>query len=84
MENYSIGTIIIGSKRLYNKMMNYLDIANRLPTFSPKRTGLYILAGGLCILYLASAPIFGPINYIRGTFARACSRVFGVKFLTSK
>ena len=84
MENYSLDTIIIGSRNLYNKMMNYLNIANRLPTFSPKRVGLYLLSGVLCILYLASAPIFGPINYIRGTFARACARVFGVKFITTK
>ena len=77
MKQYSLDSIISGSQLLGKWIAGYLSIAGKLPVFSPKRFGLYSLVTILTILYMATSPIFGPINYIRGMYDKAKRKVFG-------
>ena len=85
MKELSIDTIYLGSKTIWNVISKYVSISNKLPAFSLKRIGLWIGVVILGILYLASMPIFGPINYVirtvKGKFLEAYCKMFGVKFL---
>ena len=52
METYTLDTVIMGSKKLYNKIKLMVNIADKLSWFNPKRAGLYILAGIIICLYV--------------------------------
>jgi len=85
MKELSLDTFYLGSKTIWNWVSKYVDISSKLPAFSPKRIVLWIGVGILGILYLASMPIFGPINYVirtvKSKFLEAYCKMFGVKFL---
>lgn len=74
METYTLDTVIMGSKKLYNKIRLMVNIADKLSWFNPRRAGLYILAGIYAILYAASSPLFYPINFIRKHWARGLAK----------
>ena len=86
MKELSIDTLYLGSKTIWNYISKYVNISSKLPTFSLKKIGLWIGVGILGVLYLASMPIFGPINYVirtvKGKFLEAYCKMFGVKFIS--
>ena len=77
MKQYSLDSIIFGSQKIGSWISSYLSLAGKLPMFSPKKLGLYSLVTVLTLLYMATSPIFGPINYIRSTYDKAKRKVFG-------
>ena len=77
MKQYSLDSIIFGSQKIGSWISGYLSVAGKLPVFSPKRVGLYSLIVVLTILYMATSPIFGPINFIRTTWDRARRKILG-------
>jgi hypothetical protein len=85
MKELSLDTFYLGSKTIWNWIAKYVDISSKLPAFSPKRIGLWILVAILGTLYLASTPVFGPINYVirlvKSKYVEAYCKMFGVKFL---
>ena len=85
MKELSLDTFYLGSKTIWNWVAKYVDISSKLPTFSLKKIVLWIGVGILGILYLASMPVFGPINYVirtvKAKFLEAYCKLFGVKFL---
>ena len=86
MKELSLDTLYLGSKTIWNYISKYVNISSKLPAFSLKKIGLWIGVGILGILYLASMPIFGPINYVirtvKGKFLEAYCKMFGVKFIS--
>ena len=85
MKELSLDTFYLGSKTIWNWIAKYVDISSKLPAFSPKKIGLYILVAILGTLYLASMPVFGPINYVirtvKAKFLEAYCKIFGIKFI---
>tara|TARA_R100000656_G_C3861735_1_gene110059 strand:+ start:22 stop:282 length:261 start_codon:yes stop_codon:yes gene_type:complete len=85
MKELSLDTLYLGSKTIWNWIKKYIDISSKLPPFSPKKIGLYILVAILGTLYLASMPVFGPLNYVvrtvKAKFLEAYCKVFGIKFI---
>ena len=85
MKELSLDTFYLGSKTVWKWMSKYVDVSSKLPTFSPKKIGLYILVAILGTLYLASMPVFGPINYVirtvKAKFLEAYCKIFGIKFI---
>ena len=43
MKDINMDTVIMGSKKLYNKIRMMVNIADKLSWFNPKRTLLYVL-----------------------------------------
>ena len=86
MKELSLDTLYLGSKTIWNYISKYVNISSKLPAFRLKKIGLWIGVGILGILYLASMPIFGPINYVirtvKGKFLEAYCKMFGVKFIS--
>lgn len=85
MKELSLDTFYLGSKTIWNWISKYVDVSSKLPAFSPKKIGLYILVAILGTLYLASMPVFGPINYVirtvKAKFLEAYCKIFGIKFI---
>ena len=85
MKELSLDTFYLGSKTVWKWMSKYVDVSSKLPIFSPKKIGLYILVAILGTLYLASMPVFGPINYVirtvKAKFLEAYCKIFGIKFI---
>ena len=85
MKELSIDTLYLGSKTIWTKISQYVDISSKLPTFSPKKVGIWVLVGLLGTLYLASVPVFGPINYVvrlvRSKYVEAYCKIKGIRYL---
>ena len=86
MKELSLDTLYLGSKTIWNYISKYVNISSKLPTFSLKKIGLWIAVAILGTLYIATIPIFGPINSVirtvRSKYLEAYCKMFGVKFVS--
>ena len=82
MKDINMDTVIMGSKKLYNKIRMMVNIADKLSWFNPKRTLLYVVALIYAILYAASSPLFYPINFIRRHWARGLAKANLIKLIS--